>query len=155
MAKKSDGRVDAPESAAGAASLASDALLKAWASDELDLTKLTREQQLLFAVATLRQGVSSDGFAGYFSSSSSVLEPVTTEAARILGDAWAELFLEAQAVADGLNRDAAALRDSAELKALDRRFAELEASTASDALLDAWVGWNRDKVFRTKRFGII
>ena len=155
MAKKSDGRVDAPESAAGAASLASDALLNAWASDELDLTKLTREQQLLFAVATLRQGVSSDGFAGYFSSSSSVLEPVTTEAARILGDAWAELFLEAQAVADGLDRDAAALRDSGELKALDRRFAELEASTASDTQLDAWVGWNRDKIFRTKRFGII
>jgi hypothetical protein len=150
MAKKTDGRVERPDSAQGAEALASNGLLSAYARDELDLTMLTREQQLLFGIAAVRQEVNSGGFASYFSTSWNILEPITPEALRIVGDNWAELFLEAQEVADGLDRDADALADSKQLKALDKRFVELEGSTNADGVLDAWVGWNRDAIFRKK-----
>jgi hypothetical protein len=157
MTKKTDGRIDAPTSPEGAAAAASNGLLSAWDRDELDLTKLTREQQLLFAVAALRQELGAGGFASYFSSGWSVLEPMTPEALRIVGESWTDAFLEAQAIADRLERDPAAMRDSAELKALDRRCHELESETAVSTQLDAWVGWNRDTIFRTKKalFGLL
>jgi len=157
MTKKTDGRVDAPTSPEGAAALAGDGLLSAWDRDELELTKLTREQQLLFAVAALRREVSGGGFASYFSSGRSVLEPITPEALRIVGESWTDTFLEAQAIADRLDRDSGLMRDSAELKALDRRCHNLESDTAVSTQLDAWVGWNRDAIFRTKKalFGLL
>ena len=157
MTKKTDGRVDAPTSPDGAAALASDGLLSAWDREELDLAKLTREQQMLFAVAALRQEVSRGGFASYFSSGWSVLEPITPEALRIVGESWTDAFLEAQAIADRLNRDPGSMRDSAELKALDRRYQDLESETAVNSVLDAWAGWNRDAIFRSKKtlFGLL
>lgn len=157
MAKKTDGRVDLPESATGAGALASEGLLSAWARDELDLTMLTREQQLLLALAALRQEVSTGGFAGYFSSTRAVLEPMAPEAGRIFNESWTELILEAQAVADGLDRDPDAMRASDELRALDRRFEVLNTDSTTASVLDAWAGWNRDSIFRSKRgrFGIL
>ena len=112
---------------------------------------LTREQQMLFAVAALRQAVGSGGFASYFTSGWSVLEPITPEALRIVGDSWTTAFLEAQAIADRLDRDPSLMSDSAELKELDRRFTGLESETAVSPQLDAWVIWNRDAIFRSKK----
>jgi hypothetical protein len=156
MTKKTDGRVDAPTSPEGAAAFASDALVSAWDRDELDLTKLTREQQMLFAVAALRQELAAGGFASYFSSTRSVLEPITPEALRIVGDAWTDAFLEAQSIADRLDRDPGQMRDSAELNGLDRRCRDLESETSVGVQLDAWVGWNRDAIFRKKAlFGLL
>jgi hypothetical protein len=156
LVKKTNGRIEAPASPEGAAALASDALLSSWARSELDLTMLTREQQLLFAVAAVREQVGSGGFAGYFSSSANVLEPITPEALRIIGEAWAVAFEEAEAVADGLGRDGGAMAESSELAAIDRRFEALESETSANAILDAWVGWNRDDIFQSKRlFGLL
>jgi len=118
-----------------------------------DPASLSERQRRLVAVCDLRQELNDGGFDHYFRAGGSNAAPLALDAlSRLLGPAWAALLREAMGLfgasypadpdARGDLLDAAGLDD--QLRALDKRFYELERSSDADAKLNAFIADYRD-----------